>query len=437
MYPPWTKSILLWLVVFAALAAGTETSTGGAWTALGRPVSSMLTRLHFLDNRNGWISGHAGTILRTTDGGEHWELQETGLTAEIVDVFMLDAQRGWALGSIRYDDTVSWYGTKVLTTTNGGTNWIDEPPPGAGRYYTRVFFADSLHGWLCGAYGDLLMSSDGGIQWHEAAIDSGPRWFWPLLNLKFFSRQTGYAMGGTWDLAGLLWKTTDGGSNWMARQVSPEPVYDLHFLDSLHILGIVGDLDYGVSMINTSDGGTTWNYRFLGMPGLPTALSFRTEYEGWAALGFPGTMLTTTDAGESWTTVPTPGGIPVYDLVFTDSSTGFAVGDSGVILKYAATTLAAGEPMASERPEQPVLGPAYPDPWNASTRFTYTLPRQEWVRLTLVNLLGEEVLHLVDGASEAGVHTVSVDGNDLPSGLYFCVLQAGAMTAVRKSLLVR
>jgi hypothetical protein len=255
-----------------------------------------------------------------------------------------------------------------------------------------------------------------------------------MLNIRFFSRNYGFVMGGTWDLIGLLWKTTDGGQQWTVHDVSPEPVYDLHFLDSLRIVGMVGDLDYGVSTIRTSDGGEHWSYRFLGMIGLPTAVSFRTAAEGWAPLGFAGTLLVTQDSGDTWSTVPTPRGIAVCDLAFTDSTTGFAVGDSGLILKYFPVTSGV-EPLRA--PAAAVLAEAYPNPWNSSTVISYSLESSAFARLTIYDILGREVLRAVDEQQTPGDHRVVVSGEGLATGTYLYALEVDGQITTRRFVLLR
>jgi photosystem II stability/assembly factor-like uncharacterized protein len=429
--------------VFTLLPAGLLTggplqaSTGNAWRELERPTPHDLTRLCFLDNLNGWLAGKQGTIIRTTDGGLHWQSQVSNFTSDIVDIFMLDSERGWALGAIRFEDTSTWYGTRILKTTNGGSTWALEPPLGIGKYYNRVLFADSAKGWLCGGYGDLLLTTNGGENWTPADVDSGFRLFWPLLNMRFYSRDVGFAMGGTWDLIGLLWKTTDGGHRWTVHDVSPEPVYDLHFQDSLHILGMVGDLDYGVSIIRTSDGGEHWSYRFLGMMGLPTAIAFRTPAEGWVPLGFPGELLNTTDSGETWNRFTTPRGIPVYDLVFTDSVTGFAVGDSGMVLKYFPTSSDVEGSRLLAAAGRSILGDAYPNPWNSATVISYSLAEEAFIRLKVYDVLGQEVVDPVEERQLAGSHSVVVHGDGLASGIYFYSLEVDGNVTTKRFVLLR
>lgn len=50
------------------------------------------------------------------------------------------------------------------------------------------------------------------------------------------------------------------------------------------------------------------------------------------------------------------------------------------------------------------------------------------MRLIVFNMLGQEVLRLVDGTVEAGRHEVQFDGSQLPSGVYMYRIEMGAFT---------
>jgi hypothetical protein len=72
------------------------------------------------------------------------------------------------------------------------------------------------------------------------------------------------------------------------------------------------------------------------------------------------------------------------------------------------------------------LHKAYPNPFNPATTVSFTLPEAQSVTVRIQNLLGQDVATLLENASfDAGVHTVSFNGDRLPSGSYIVLLQAG------------
>ena len=84
----------------------------------------------------------------------------------------------------------------------------------------------------------------------------------------------------------------------------------------------------------------------------------------------------------------------------------------------------------------------YPNPFNPATTIQYTLTEGADVRLTIYNILGQQVRVLGDTAQGAGVHSVQWDGKDafgrqVTSGLYLYRLEAGNNVAVRKMVLAK
>ena len=88
-------------------------------------------------------------------------------------------------------------------------------------------------------------------------------------------------------------------------------------------------------------------------------------------------------------------------------------------------------------PTEYVLLQNYPNPFNPSTRIAYGLAANVHVKLTVMNMLGEEVATLVQGEQEAGYHEVRFDASGLSSGVYLYRMQAGSYVETRKLLLVR
>lgn len=84
----------------------------------------------------------------------------------------------------------------------------------------------------------------------------------------------------------------------------------------------------------------------------------------------------------------------------------------------------------------------YPNPFNPTTNIRYELPQQSNVRLTIFNILGQQVATLVDEVQQAGRYTVAWNGisnlgRAASSGVYFYLLQAGDFIQTRKMLHIK
>ena len=93
-------------------------------------------------------------------------------------------------------------------------------------------------------------------------------------------------------------------------------------------------------------------------------------------------------------------------------------------------------------PEAATLHQNYPNPFNPSTVIGYQLQRAGEVKLSIYNLLGQEVATLVNGYQAAGSHEVSWDalrpnGDALPGGIYFAQLQAEGVVHTIKMTLIK
>ena len=88
-------------------------------------------------------------------------------------------------------------------------------------------------------------------------------------------------------------------------------------------------------------------------------------------------------------------------------------------------------------PSDFALHPNYPNPFNPSTIIDFDLARTVQVSLDVYDVNGAKVAALCSGELGQGRHSFTFSGEYLPSGLYFCRLQAGDFTAVRKLILVK
>src|SRR5690606_5595684 len=70
-----------------------STDGGALWKQVAVPVRGLLTDVRFVDAQTGWAVGHDATILKTTDGGDSWTLQNFDASQEpLLTLYPVDAQ---------------------------------------------------------------------------------------------------------------------------------------------------------------------------------------------------------------------------------------------------------------------------------------------------------------------------------------------------------
>jgi len=103
------------------------------------------------------------------------------------------------------------------------------------------------------------------------------------------------------------------------------------------------------------------------------------------------------------------------------------------------TTVVHENPPKEAVPEQIGILELYPNPFNASTTIRYRVEGEHFRRVQIVvyDLLGREVLQLLDEVRPAGMGYVRFDGSGLASGTYYCRISLEGARATQRMLLVR
>ena len=149
----------------------------------------------------------------------------------------------------------------------------------------------------------------------------------------------------------------------------------------------------------------------------------RAQGGSWNTLGFVRGAGTTTE-GRSYSFVDTrASGVVQYRLKQVDFDGAFEY--SNIVEVNAGL------------PKTFALEQNYPNPFNPTTVISYQLPVASEVSLRVYDVLGREVMTLVQGRQEAGSYAVTLNGANLSSGVYFYRLQAGNFVATKKMMLVK
>jgi photosystem II stability/assembly factor-like uncharacterized protein len=395
----------------------------GHWELRDVPTQQDLRSVYFTDSLYGWAVGDTGTIIHTTDGGESWIIQDAGGDNAVVSVFFLNRQLGWA---VSWNYTGGFFGSMILKTTNGGAEWHAEAYPEDNIFINDILFLDSLTGWVGGSPHCLAKTSDGGQSWNQAAIDTNSLAFFPVLNVYFYDENYGYACGGMFDIAGVIWSTSDGGQLWYPIENADAPadeIHGLHIFEPLKVLGAGGDPDqgYGVAMIRTEDGGENWNYEELSMPGNAFDIDFRNSHEAWAPLGPQEKLIFSLDTGTTWMQISSPGNTAIFDMIFTDPWHGYAVGYDGAFIKFIPEDVGVDE--ADKLSDINIQ--IFPNPAHRHAVVQFNVDAADgWSKAGIIisDSFGRPVKEISIHGLSNGMNSVSIDVSGLPGGMYVCKL---------------
>jgi photosystem II stability/assembly factor-like uncharacterized protein len=214
------------LIAVGEQATLLETKDGGAtWEERQhKPAGATLTEeekmllqdpafydVQFVDDRNGYVVGEFGHILKTTDGGATWGERQASLVGEEIlsaldlptfyGVYFLDGQNGIATGLSGH----------IARTSDGGDQWFfDDVEEGheSTPFFRGQFFADGS-GWAVGAAGEVVRKEGTGGTWKTA--DIGTRLNSWLREVTFIDEKNGWIVGGF----GTILYTRDGGKTWI------------------------------------------------------------------------------------------------------------------------------------------------------------------------------------------------------------------------------
>jgi photosystem II stability/assembly factor-like uncharacterized protein len=416
------------------------------WEKIETPTNYTLKNVFYLDSLHCWVAGDEGVIMFSGNGGTSWEIQNSKVSTSIEEVFFLNELLGWAL---TYELTGTNIQSKILKTSNGGNEWIANDFRKENVILTTIYFIDSLKGWIGSKPFSLSFTTDAGLNWIEANVDTGGFASFPINKIMFSTPKYGFAVGGLIDNAGVVWQSINGGNSWKAFGIAPDKFDDFVFLDSTSALTLSADIEnfYPIGVLNFDLLESRWDYKVLDIYGRVSALGKRSQNEIWATVSNDINFLLSKDSGKSWSSIPTPDSSTIFDIAFADSLHGIAVGTDGFIFKYVPDHSVNIEEEQVKILNKFVLEQNYPNPFNPSTKIRYSVPLNiknqiSKIVLKVYDVLGNEIATLVNEEQTSGVHEIefNTEWNNrkaIASGIYFYRLQAGSYSETKKMILLR
>lgn len=316
------------------------------------PSAANLRGIHSVDVNVAWASGTDGTVLRTLDGGAHWQRCATPPGAEALDfrgVWAWDGQEAVVMSSgpgdqsrlygtkdgcahwteqARNEDKDGFWDAVVFQTGDFGVVGDDRTglligDPVAGRFHTRLMLMG--HGWFIDEASCAARPDEAAFAASNSSV------------FVFGSRRYAIGTGGRGGPNVLLSPLLAYGDSTKACLAVPVPlargtessgVFSLAFRDIRHGVAVGGDYKKPAETAGTaawtSDGGRHWTVASKPPHGYRSAVAWYPDAKLWIAVGTNGSDVSR-DEGRTWE--------PLENGNWNAISLPFAVGPEGQIGK--------------------------------------------------------------------------------------------------------
>ena len=288
--------------VYAATSRGLSRTTNGgtSWRGLGQKAAFVHSMaIDPQDRRRIFVGTTAGTVSRSTDGGETWEPAGTGLPPFTVFALAIDPTTGEVFASPE--------GRGVWRTTNGGDSWTALPIGPLDGVFITSLSVDGDHKVYAGSLGSgVFIHASGGWVMASNGLAS-PQ----IADVESMGAQV--LVAATFD-AGVF-RSTNGGDTW---QWSSSGLTTSR-VTSLTVDPAVANRIYAATpdgVFRSNDGGATWSAANAGMLGVNTwAIAVDPAAPDRLYAGTNGSgVFRSTDGGATWSA--TTSGLVNLDVKF-------------------------------------------------------------------------------------------------------------------------
>jgi|WetSurMetagenome_2_1015567.scaffolds.fasta_scaffold61523_2 photosystem II stability/assembly factor-like uncharacterized protein len=391
------------------------------WNLLNSGTTVDLNKIQFVNSQTGWAGGYHSfptqyVLIKTTNGGLNWVNQTANFPFgnRVISLFFINAYTGWIAGA-----------DGIFKTTNGGDNYFTITNPSPVVY--DCYFINYLTGWTVGleSTAKICKTTNGGNNWIAQTINISSSE--QLLYVYFVNEMTGWCTGSN-----TIIKTTNGGINWIVQSHPAVSLIKRIFAISPEIAWVTAS----ETVLSTTNGGANWILKNL-IGNYANSVFFLNSNTGYVSTS-PGSVLKTTNNGLNWITQMTDTASVFLSIYFSSVDTGYVCGSYGKIYKTVNGGNSIGVKQIEKNiPEKYDLSQNYPNPFNPNTKIRFRIKESGLVTLNVYDLLGKEVVTIINGNMQPGTYETLFDGKGLNSGMYIYKLQAGNYTETKKMCLIK
>jgi photosystem II stability/assembly factor-like uncharacterized protein len=457
--------------LFAGTPSGVflSTNNGTSWTAVNTGLTNVGVRALAVSGTNLFAGTEGDGVWLSTNNGASWTEVNTGLTSTEVRALAVSGTNLFA----------GTYGGGVFLSTDNGTNWTSASDGLTNTFVLSLaFIGTNLFAGTAG--GGVFLSTDNGTSW--AAVNTG------LTNLYVAA----FAISGTNlftgnELGGGVFLSTNNGTSWTEVNTS-----------LMTPIGVTALAVCGTDLFAGTSGRSVWkrplsemitsivdfdikpqscpnplNVKDRGV--IPVAILGKVDFDVLnvdpATVQFEGVDptcwaiedVTTPVAGDELCDCTTdgPDGFDDLTLKFDAQELVAALGsvnngdelvltitgnllDSTPIEGSDCVIIIAKDNLdkqlvgnSSNVPEEYALFENFPNPFNPSTIIKYSIPELSFVTLKVFDVLGNEIVTLINSEIAAGNYEISWNAERVQSGVYFYRIQAGDFVETKKMVLMK
>ncbi|MFZ1080555.1 MAG: T9SS type A sorting domain-containing protein [Candidatus Kryptoniota bacterium] len=312
----------------------------------------------------------------------------------------------------------------IYLSTDNGASWTKKTAPPIGTDAETAICSSGSNLFVGTMYDGVFISSDSGATWKAcgaapSGIFAGDVTAFALSDSNFFVATSGLG----------VFLSTDNGKTWAQRDTGLTDV-------RVHCLALSGKNLFAGTQLGgvylSTDNGATWLPRDSELTNT-TVSSLIAISDTNVFASTPSAIFVSTNSGTSWSP-DTYMGVSVYAVCGTN----LFAGGNGLWRKSISEMLTNVRNDRDQNiPYSFGIEQNYPNPFNPSTTIVYQLPRNTFVTLEVFDVLGRRVQTLVSQPQTAGIRSAVFNATDLPSGMYFCRLEAGTYHDTKKMLLLK
>lgn len=337
----------------------------------------------------------------------------------------------------------------INKSTNGGLDWFNASPPGAGSanycFVAPFICTHSDPETMFAGARAIYKSVNGGDSW------TGPYGSSVFNNAKILSIASSFTSDDTvyaGTVSGTVFRSVNSGLNWTNISGTSFPnryVTDLTVNDnkSNEVYATCGGFGSG-HVFKTTNAGNNWTDISGNLPDVPVhSVIVDPDYNQNVYIGSDLGVYVTTNGGSNWFEYRT--GMPyalVFDvtIVYPNRKLRVATYGNGIYERKLLENPVGISNFEVENAADFELSQNYPNPFNPKTVIQFNIPdnnKSNLVKLTVYNSAGSELTKLINENKSAGKYTVTFDGSNYPSGVYFYKLESGRFVSTKKMILIR